>query len=217
MSFPPIDVLIIEDQRLFGDVIRLTLERLGMTVVAVAESVEAGRTAIDRLGPQLVLLDLGLPDGDGFALGVEILERYPHIKVVAVTATEDPRIVRESIQLGFSGYISKSLTAAAFARSLESILDGQLVAPQSKGRSTSGQDHNAAGDVAMLTPREREVLALLAKGATSDEIATALSISRHTVRTHIQSILEKLHVHSRLQAAALALRDGLLGSRTSQG
>jgi two-component system nitrate/nitrite response regulator NarL len=211
-----IDVLIVEDQRLFADVVRLTLERSGMNVVAVIESAVEAREAIERLRPQMVLLDLGLPDGDGLELGDEILEKLPDTKIVAVTARDDPKTVAESIRLGFAGYIPKSFTAAAFARSLESIMDGQLVAPLTPVRGKPRRSAQGARRTAKLTLRERQILGLLAGGATADEIASSLQVSPHTVRTHIQRILEKLDVHSRLQAAAIAVREGLVESSSAQ-
>jgi DNA-binding NarL/FixJ family response regulator len=204
------DVLIVEDQRLFADVVRLTLERSGMNVVAVTETADDAREAVERLKPQVVLVDLNLPDADGLELGDEILVRLPEAKVVAVTARDDPETVEESIRRGFAGYIPKSFTAAAFARSLESIIDGQLVAPLTRIHGEPRRNASVGPRLARLTLREREILGLLASGATGDEIASSLRLSPHTVRTHIQRILGKLDVHSRLQAAAIAVREGLM-------
>jgi two-component system nitrate/nitrite response regulator NarL len=201
------DVVIVEDQRLFADVVRLTLERSGMNVLAVAETALDARDAIERLKPQVVLLDLNLPDADGLELGDEILVTLPETKVVAVTARDDAGTVEESIRRGFAGYIPKSSSAAAFARSLEGIIEGQLVVPRTQPRRGR---NSTKGQTASLTVREREVLGLLAGGATADDIASSLHLSPHTIRTHIQRILEKLNVHSRLQAAAIAMREGLV-------
>lgn len=203
------DVVIVEDQRLFADVVRLTLERSGMNVVAVTETAEDAREAIERLRPNVVLVDLNLPDEDGLELGDQISVTLPETKVVAVTARDDPATIEESIRRGFAGYIPKSSSAAAFARALESIIEGQLVVPRThvqRGPRRRGTRDKTAS----LTVREREVLGLLAGGATGEEIASALHVSPHTIRTHIQRILEKLNVHSRLQAAAIAMREGLV-------
>ena len=203
------DVVIVEDQRLFADVVRLTLERSGMNVLAVAETALDARDAIERLKPQVVLLDLNLPDADGLELGDEILVTLPETKAVAVTARDDPATVEESVRRGFAGYIPKSSSAAAFARSLEGIIEGQLVVPRMHVKRRPRRN-GTRGKTASLTVREREILGLLAGGATGEEIASSLHVSPHTIRTHIQRILEKLNVHSRLQAAAIAVREGLV-------
>lgn len=183
----------------------------------MVESAEEALEAVERHRPQLVLVDLGLPDRSGLELGPEILEAHPGTKVVALTANEDPRVVAKSIRLGFVGYIAKTFTGAAFARSIESIIDGQLVAPQAIVQADQTAPSGEGRSIEMLTGREREVLTLLAGGATSDEIAASLSVSLHTVRTHIQNILAKLQVHSRLQATAVALRHGIVKAPTSDG
>jgi DNA-binding NarL/FixJ family response regulator len=186
-----------------------------MTVVATAETAAEALEAVELHRPQVVLVDLGLPDRSGLELGPEILKAQPGTKVVALTANEDPRVVARSLQLGFVGYIVKTLTGAAFVRSIESIVDGQLVAPQAFIQTDTSAPGGEGAPIEVLTGREREVLTLLAGGATSDEIAASLSVSRHTVRTHVQNILAKLQVHSRLQATAVALRHGIVKTPTS--
>lgn len=174
------------------------------------EALEAAR----RIRPDLVLMDLGLPDEGGASVGRKILGELPDTKVVAVTAMNDFQAVRDAMRSGFSGYVTKDTPIAQFVGSLRAALDGQVVIPPRLARQAGGADtpeeRQAALLVQQLTPREREVVALLAEGASGQEIARRLSISRNTVRTHIQNILTKFQVHSRLEAVTFAVRHGVV-------
>lgn len=170
-----------------------------------------GRDAIAFLETDradVVLMDLGLPDRSGLAVGQEILERWPDMKILAVTALDEPKAVDDALQTGFRGYLTKDTPVASFISSLEALVDGQVVTPH---RLIPGDHRRSPGDdisllVTQLTSREREVLGLLIDGADGQTMARRLGISRNTVRTHVQSILTKLQVHSRLEAATFAVR-----------
>jgi two-component system nitrate/nitrite response regulator NarL len=179
-----------------------------MDTVAVATSGRSALAYLEDDRPDLILLDLGLPDRSGLAVGRDILEWWPEAKLVVVTALDDQKAVEEAMRAGFSGYLTKDTPVSRFVRSIEAIVDGQAVFPH---RSTQGGRRTGSGDsvwllISQLTPREREVLGLLVEGADGRTIAERLGISRNTVRTHVQSILTKLQVHSRLEAATLAVR-----------
>ena len=209
-----IRVLIIEDHKLFADVMLSTLEGLGMDVVGVVDNAGDGLDKAYRCRPDLILLDIGLPDESGLSLGMKILEQLPDSKIVAVTAVSDPRSVSTAIRVGFRGFVTKDTPVKEFIASIQAVLDGQVVVPARLAREAVGgrppQDRQAALLTEQLTERERQVLQLLAEGAGSAEIARRLSVSPNTVRTHIQNILTKLQVHSRLEAAAFAIRHGVV-------
>jgi DNA-binding NarL/FixJ family response regulator len=206
-----IRVVIVDDHRLFADAIRVTLTEMGMSVVDIYATAEGGLAGTRENRPDMVLLDLGLPDRSGLELGRDILEELPETKVVAVTALEDEGSVQDAFKAGFHGYLTKQTEAERFKHVLRSIEDGQSVFPQRQiGRKRSGAELLAD----QLTTREVEVLQLLAEGATSGQMAEQLDVSPNTVRTHVQGILSKLQVHSRLEAAAFAVRHGLVKLRT---
>jgi len=205
-------VLVIEDHRLFADLMRWTVERLGMSVVGMAATEPEALSLADAERPDLVLVDIGLPGADGLVVGKEIHRRLPSAKLVAVTALDDPGTARKAMTMGFRGYLSKDLPALQFAASIQAIVEGRAifprlgVAPTRRTRANGG----SPGGPRHLTRREREVLLLLTEGLRGTEIATRLSISPRTVRTYVQSILHKLQVHSRLEAVAVALETGLV-------
>jgi two-component system nitrate/nitrite response regulator NarL len=179
-----------------------------MDAVAVVTSARGALDHLEDDRPDVVLLDVGLPDRSGLAVGREILEWWPEAKLVVVTALDDPKAVEEASRAGFRGYLTKDTPVSRFVSSIESIVAGQVVFPH---RSANAGRRTGSGDsvwllISQLTPREREVLGLLVEGADGRTIAARLSISRNTVRTHVQSILTKLQVHSRLEAATLAVR-----------
>jgi two-component system nitrate/nitrite response regulator NarL len=149
--------------------------------------------------------------------GRRILEEHPEAKVVALTALLSPATVREAVRLGFHGYITKDTPVSRFASSLRAVLDGQVVFPR-RLASALGRPRDDGFDLlaAQLTARELEVLGLMAEGLSGTDIARKLGISTNTVRTHIQSILTKLQVHSRLEAVAFALRRGLVRLRRGE-
>jgi two-component system nitrate/nitrite response regulator NarL len=198
--------LIVDDHVLFAQAVRPTLESLGLEVRSATRASEAMGIA-RRETIDLVLLDLALPDQDGLSFGREVLEEFPHMRVLALTARDDPTTVAEALRLGFSGYLTKDLPVSEFARSLRVAIDGQVVVPERPDPLRA--DGSADDGAGLLTPREREVLRLLLEAASGAEIARSLSISRNTVRSHIHNILTKLQVHSRLEAAAWAARNGL--------
>jgi two-component system, NarL family, nitrate/nitrite response regulator NarL len=201
-------VLIVDDHKLFAEAIKFTLESAGMVVTSLSATAEDGVANVLRSHPDLVLIDIALPDQSGLLAGSQILQQWPEAKILALTALEDRRIAEEALRIGFRGYLTRHTPIAQFVNSLRAVLDGQLISPHRLGQTS----RQAAGEenpellAVHLTPREREVLALLARGASGREIAAQLGIGRNTVRTHVQSILTKLQVHSRLEAAAFAAR-----------
>lgn len=179
-------------------------------MVGVAPTAEEAFVAVERERPDLILMDLGLPDQSGLAAGKVILERFPDAKLLALTARDDHWAVEEALKTGFLGYITKNTAVGEFVQAIRTVFAGQVVLPRRlSSRNGRSQDENAALMAEQLTPREREVLSLLVQGASGDAIARPLGISPNTVRTHVQSILTKLQVHSRLEAAAFAVRHHL--------
>jgi two-component system nitrate/nitrite response regulator NarL len=199
---------------------RSTLEELGMQVVDVVSTAADGLAAARRLRPDLILLDIGLPDENGISVGKRIISELPDSRVVVVTAHKDPRSVAEAVRVGFQGYVTKDTPVSLFVSSIQAVIEGHVVLPRQLARQAAGARTPGEKDVALLieqiTHRERDVLQLLAEGASSAEMARRLSVSRNTVRTHVQNILTKLQVHSRLEAAAFAVRHGLVKAGRSQ-
>ena len=206
--------LIVEDHSLFAEAVRGTLEARGIRVVDVAPTGDAAIEAVARYEPDVVLLDLGLPDRSGLAVGSDIVAGWPHVKVLALTALDDPSAVKEALRLGLHGYVTKDIPAKKFVGAVLAALEGQVVVPHRLAsravEARSSPDGAVAFMADQLTYRELDVLGLLAEGVRGEEIATRLSISRNTVRTHVQNILTKLQVHSRLEAATFAVRHGIV-------
>jgi two-component system nitrate/nitrite response regulator NarL len=209
-------ILIVDDHVLFAETIRATLRETGHHVVALATSGAEALEAVEAQRPDVVLLDLGLPDRPGLDVGVAILERHPRMRLLAVTASTDPRTATQALRRGFYGFLTKDASVERFMRAIDLVLDGQVVMPQGLaglGPQSPDDDLDAVNLRARhLTPREYEVLSLMVAGLDGRGIARALSISRNTVRTHAQSILTKLQVHSRLEAATFAVRHGIVAS-----
>jgi two-component system nitrate/nitrite response regulator NarL len=204
--------LIVDDHRLFADAIRATVTGMGMSVLGIYPTAERGLAGTREHRPDMVLLDIGLPDRSGLELGREILQELPETKVVAVTALDDEKTVQEAFKAGFNGYLTKQTETERFVLALRNVEAGQTVFPQRKIGGYRGR----TGDELLadqLTNREVEVLQLLTEGASSDHMAEELRVSPNTVRTHVQGILGKLQVHSRLEAAAFAVRNGLVKPR----
>jgi DNA-binding NarL/FixJ family response regulator len=180
--------------------------------VSIVQTARDAIAEVDRSVPDVTLMDIGLPDQSGLVAGRTILERHPDAKVVALTALMDRGAVDEALRIGFIGYLSKDTPLSQFMNAIQSVLDGHMVLPKNLSpirRRTDG-DHHVAMLAEQLTSREREVLALLVQGIDGREAASALGISPNTLRTHFQSIFAKLQVHSRLEAAAFAIRHQLV-------
>ena len=205
--------MIVDDHVLFADAMTVALRKKEMEVVRAYTAAEALETvASDRF--DLVLMDIGLPDGNGLSVGAQIVAEHDDVKVLAVTALEDRDAAVQAIRSGFYGYITKDTDLTRFLAAIDSALSGQVVMPRRLMRNeTANRGDSMKALIASLTAREREILALLTEGMSGEHIAEALGISQNTVRTHVQSILTKLQVHSRLEAAAFAVQHGLVRNR----
>jgi two-component system nitrate/nitrite response regulator NarL len=211
-------VLIVDDHKLFAEAIRsaLSSDGLQMELLPVATSAKEGLAAAKSGKPDLVLVDLGLPDENGVELGRKILEACEGATVLAVTALSDPQLLREAMKAGFHGFITKDTPMARFVDSINAAMSGHVVVPHRLAARAAGARSSEERDAGLLaeqlTNRERRVLEMLVEGARSEDIARRLSISPNTVRTHIQNILTKLQVHSRLEAAAFAVKHGMVSA-----
>jgi two-component system nitrate/nitrite response regulator NarL len=211
---PRIDVELVDDQALFADTMAWALTRRGFNLVAVVNSGAAALSAAREHRPHLVILDVGLPDMSGLEVGRTILRELPGVKVVALTGLDSWATLQEAMGIGFHGYISKNTPVSRFADMLRGVLSGDVVVsriPPGELPPRPSQDEQQALLLAsQLTLRERDVLALLGTGAQTEEIAARLHISANTVRTHVQSILLKLNLHSRLEAIAFGYKYKLI-------
>ena len=216
-------VLLADDHALFRDGLRSLLEARGVEVVGEARD---GREAIDqtrRLHPDVVLMDLHMPELDGLAATRLISAEQPDVKVVILTASEEDAHLFEAIKSGAQGYLFKNLAAEELFQLLQGVARGEPALTPALARKLLGEfarpaaaaptPHTVEG-LGALTEREHEVLDLLVQGITSNrELAERLVITENTVKYHFRNILDKLHVQNRAQVVSFAMRHGLVEPR----
>jgi DNA-binding NarL/FixJ family response regulator len=207
MAEQPISVLIVDDHPVVRRGLRVLLEV--QEGIAVAGETGDGPTALELAAehaPDVILLDLKLPGMDGIAVLGALADRGDTSRVLVLTSATEPASAAAAVRAGAAGVLYKDVDPDALVRAVRAVHDGHLLlAPEAAGtllRSASW----SWGGLDALTSREREVLGELAKGGSNREIARALHISEKTVKTHVSSVLAKLGVQDRTQAALVAVR-----------
>lgn len=180
----------------------------GIDVVATAATAREGMARIDMLVPDVVLLDLHLPDDDGATVAARVRMRHPDVHVVIFTAGAEPSEVRQATAAGVDGVLLKTMAVDQLIHAIRDVADGQQVLDPDLAGAAYSADVDA-GSVP-LSQREVDVLTLLAQGMTNKDLAAALFISRATVKSHIENILRKLGASDRAGAVAEGFRRGLL-------
>ncbi|HXF72011.1 MAG TPA: response regulator transcription factor [Actinomycetota bacterium] len=212
---PALRVLLAGSRRLDGEALRSFLAGAGIEVQLV-DGDGGLRRALAHRRPDLVLVDVRASTAAARE-GAAIARRFPGVKVVGLLGSVDPALVREARRAGLRSFVTTQVPAGEFAEVLRSLVEGRVsladgrrpfaggrMAPAERAREDDGRAVEA------LTARELEVLELLVQGAGNEEIALRLGISLSTVRSHVHSLLTKLHARSRLEAAARAVRRGLV-------
>jgi len=202
----------VDDHQLLTDSLaRLLDNEPDLHVVGIAGSVaEAKQLARERM--DVVLMDYRLPDGTGAEATRAIKARWPTARVVMLTAVQDDETVLESIQAGADGYLTKDraveevVAAVRAAHAGETLLPRSVIIGIAQRVATAQERVPERPAIEPLTPRELEVLRALSEGLATPDICDRLSISRNTLRTHVQNTMVKLHVHSKLEAVTVALR-----------
>ena len=214
----PVRILVADEQSLFRQAVRVALEKESdLHVVAEARDGLDAVTQAERTRPDVALLHAALDGCDGIATTRLIKDREPNCKVLVMTDEEDPNILREAVEAGANGYLTKGSPVSELIDAVRAVFRGEmLVPPRMLGQLFDGlfarrrKQEAALRRVSRLSAREREVLSLLSRGAGNESIGRALVISPHTARTHIQRVIKKLGVHSRVEAAMLVTQPGAM-------
>lgn len=205
----PIRVLLIDDSPLIRLGLRSALEDYAdITIVAEAGSAADGLAAVTKHKPDVVLLDLHLPDKSGLLVCRDLLKLRPQTKVLVLTSSSNERNVQEALSAGARGYLLKDNDGAALASGLRTVAAGQPVLDPSMASQVLNLvkhrgEMTAAGKLSQLSPQERRVVAFLADGLTNKEIGDRLGLTEKTVKNYLATIFSKLNIARRTQAAAL--------------
>lgn len=208
-------VLLVDDHALFREGLVSLLRTRGIEVAGEASDGAEAIALARELAPDAILMDLTMPGMGGLEATRVITAEFPEIKIVMLTVSEADEDLFEAIRSGAHGYLVKSTPSADFFELLEALDRGET--PLSRGLAGKIVRYLASGgasDTAPLTPREDQVLRLVAGGRTNHDIAEELSISDATVKFHMSNILTKLHLENRAQAVAFAHRHGLAQQQT---
>ncbi|GHO45767.1 response regulator [Ktedonospora formicarum] len=227
-----IRVLIVDDQRLLREGFRKLIEmEPNLEVIGMAGDGEEALAAVERLraerlAPDVVLMDVQMPRLDGIAATRAFKERWPQIRIIILTTFDDRELIQAGLQAGAQGYLLKDITAEQLVTTIRVIAQGQVLlhpevahkviasfpsAPiESPAPTSVTPPFSSENELSRLTEREREILALLAHGASNREISETLYIAGGTVKNHLSNILSKLGVRDRTLAALKARELGLL-------
>lgn len=207
-----IRVVLIDDHELVSQAVAGSLrDRPEIAVVGTAASAGDGRRLVRELVPDVVLMDYRLPDGTGTAAARQILQERPRTRVVLLTASDEERVVTEAIEAGCAGFVRKSDGIDDLVGAVQAAHAGTAVFPSELlGRALDRLRRADRPAPSGLTPREVEVLRLLSEGLATRVMAERLGVTVHTMRNYVQSVIQKLDTHSKLEAVAAARRQGLL-------
>lgn len=214
-----IKVLIADDHKLFRQGLIGLMETREDLVEVVGEAA-TGREAIqlvERLQPDVVLMDIYMPDGDGLQALRQVRELFPAVQVVMLTSSESDEHLYQAVRYGAAGYLLKNLDAEQLFDLIAGVVQGEAAMTREmasrllKGVARRSTDPERGEET--LTERELAVLRMVAVGASNQEIADQLTISINTAKSHIRSILDKLQLDNRTQAATYAMKHGLVSPR----
>jgi two-component system nitrate/nitrite response regulator NarL len=199
-------IVICDDHCLFVEALATAMVRAGHTVEAVAWTPAEGVMAVERHRPDILLLDLTFPHGDSLETARDVVARYPRTRTVVLTGSESVEPLQEALAIGVAGYLRKDARIDDMLANLERCTHGEQVIDDALMRRLDRALRERQQDLTLLdelTARERDVADLLEEGLNTAQIVRRLGISENTVRTHVQGILNKLAVHSRVEAVAL--------------
>ncbi len=213
-----IRIVLVDDHTLFRSGLKALLSRQNdFEIVGEAADGLEGVKLVEQVRPDLVLLDLDMPTMNGHEALAQILGYDPNMAVLMLTVSEDGDDLAECMRLGARGYLLKKIDADFLLQSIRHAVNGDsVISPEMTSklvmklrRDNFHAPAAMAPDVESLTPRERQTLAWLARGVSNKEIARALDLAESTVKVHVQSVLRKLNIKSRVQAAVFAVEHHL--------
>jgi DNA-binding NarL/FixJ family response regulator len=211
LNSPPVRVVVVDDHELFRSGLAMMLGKRDIDVVGDAASGEAALDVVAKRRPDVVLMDVNLPGMSGVEATGRLVAAHPELRVVVLTVQAEEDVLIAAILAGASGYLLKDAPIDTIVAGVRATMRGEsLIEPEIAGkllRRMRGRRPGARFARPRLTEREQEVLELMVDGRDNAEIARALFISQSTVKNHVASILAKLGVDNRVQAAVLAVRE----------
>jgi two-component system response regulator NreC len=214
---PDIKLLLVDDHQVVRTGLRMLLE--GQPDMEIIGEAESGLNALEKAGqllPDVIVMDITLPDISGIEATRRIKEQYPDISVIALTIHEDEQYFFEMLQAGASGYVPKRAAPEDLITSIRAAFAGEIYIYPSLAKALvadflgRSSQENEKASLDGLTSREQEVLSLLAEGYSNDEIGESLQISKHTVARHRENLMRKLELHSKSELVKYAIRKGLI-------
>jgi len=213
-------VLVVDDHALFRrGIVSVLANQAGISVVGeAANGLEAIEKA-EKLAPDVILMDLNMPGCSGLEATQALQAKMPHMNILVLTVSDNEADLFAAIKFGATGYILKNTEPEELVQAIHHIAQGGvIISPvmaiklltEFRDSDADAKAKKTAGEEANLSPREDEVLRLVSQGATNKEIADSLFISENTVKTHLRNIMDKLHLANRSQAAAYAVKRGLV-------
>lgn len=209
----PLRVAIADDHRLMLDGIKRALETApDIKVVGEAMSGEEMLTLVPRVRPDVVILDLRMPKGDGLTTLAALRRDYPDLKIIILSMFEDSEHIDQALHQGASGYVVKSINPLDLPSTIRQVVEGTVYHPRGRGGEGGGPAGGAGGSghPGGLTDRELSILRLVAEGLSNLDIASKLYVTEQTVKFHLSNIYRKLGVGNRTEATRYAYRNGLI-------
>lgn len=208
----PARIVVVDDHQLVAEALAETLAAVdGFEVAGTAPDLASGIRLIAAAQPEVVIMDVRLPDGDGAAGTADALRVSPGSRVIVLSAESGIDVVARAVESGACGFLPKTTPLHELVVAVHRVLAGvALFAPGMLREVAEHLRRAESQDTQDLSPREREVLHLLAAGTSTQEMADQLYLSTHTIRNHVRNLSAKLGAHSKLEAVAIATRTGLL-------